>query len=124
MRAMSDSTQTPVAPGLYREGDERAPSAEKATTDMRIEITDKAAEKARTLLEQRGTPDACVRLGVKGGGCTGLAYVLIFEDRPPRATSDPRLAARRTAFVRPATGIRGKIGRTAFSGKGVRWPTG
>jgi iron-sulfur cluster assembly protein len=51
---------------------------------MKIEITPLAAEKAKGLLLKRGTPNAAVRLGIKGGGCTGLAYVLEFDDHPPR----------------------------------------
>lgn len=51
---------------------------------MKIEITPLAAEKAKALLEKRGTPNSSVRLGIKGGGCTGLAYVLEFDDNPPR----------------------------------------
>lgn len=39
---------------------------------------------ARQKLAQRGTPDASVRLGIKGGGCSGFSYVIQFEDEPPR----------------------------------------
>jgi iron-sulfur cluster assembly protein len=72
--------------GIYAEGDARAPRAEAATDEMKVTITAKAAEKAKLMLAKRGTPHAAVRLGIKGGGCTGLAYVLEFDDRPPRAT--------------------------------------
>jgi iron-sulfur cluster assembly protein len=49
-----------------------------------LTITDKAVEYARQKLAQRGTPDAAIRLGIKGGGCSGFSYVIQFEDDPPR----------------------------------------
>jgi len=47
-------------------------------------ITDKAVEFAKKKLATRGTPDAAIRLGIKGGGCSGFSYVIQFEDDPPR----------------------------------------
>ena len=49
-----------------------------------IVISDGAAEFARKRLEKRGTPDAAVRLGVKGGSCSGYSYVIQYEDKAPR----------------------------------------
>jgi iron-sulfur cluster assembly protein len=49
-----------------------------------IVITDKAVEFAKKKLAARGTPDAAIRLGIKGGGCSGFSYVIQFEDDPPR----------------------------------------
>jgi len=49
-----------------------------------ITISDKAVEFAKKKLLQRGTPDAAVRLGVKGGGCSGFSYVIQYEDTPPK----------------------------------------
>lgn len=37
-------------------------------------------------LNERGTPQASIRVGVQGGGCSGYAYILDFEDDPPRPT--------------------------------------
>jgi iron-sulfur cluster assembly protein len=45
-----------------------------------IEVTPEAAEQFGLRLEKRGTPEAMIRLGVRGGGCTGLSYEIIFED--------------------------------------------
>jgi iron-sulfur cluster assembly protein len=36
---------------------------------------------ARKALERRGTPDAALRLGVRGGGCSGASYVIEFADK-------------------------------------------
>ena len=49
-----------------------------------IVISEGAAEFARKRLEKRGTPGAAVRLGVKGGSCSGYSYVIQYEDSAPR----------------------------------------
>lgn len=54
------------------------------TSKASLTITDKAVEYARKKLAGRGTPDAAIRLGIKGGGCSGFSYVIQFEDDPPR----------------------------------------
>lgn len=50
-----------------------------------VRITAEAVSYARKRLLGRGTPDAAVRLGVRGGGCSGFNYVIEFSDDPPRA---------------------------------------
>jgi iron-sulfur cluster assembly protein len=39
-----------------------------------INITDKAAEKAKNLLKERGTESGALRVFVAGGGCSGYQY--------------------------------------------------
>ena len=39
-----------------------------------VTITDRAAEKAKLLLEQRGLPQGALRVFVVGGGCSGYQY--------------------------------------------------
>lgn len=41
-----------------------------------------AAEKVRELLEQRGTPTHALRLGVRGGGCSGNSYFMEWCEQP------------------------------------------
>jgi len=62
------------------------PAAPTETTAPKksVTITDGAVEYARKRLAQRGTPDAAIRLGVRGGGCSGFSYVIEFADDPPR----------------------------------------
>lgn len=43
---------------------------------MAIEITDRAVDEIRRLLEQEGISVGGLRVGVKGGGCSGFSYVL------------------------------------------------
>jgi len=49
-----------------------------------ITLTPAAAHHAKEALESRGTPDAAIRLGIRGGGCSGFSYVIEFDDNPPR----------------------------------------
>lgn len=51
-----------------------------------ITVTSRAAKVMREQLARRGTPQACVRLGIRGGGCTGFSYLFEFEDKGPRAS--------------------------------------
>ena len=43
-----------------------------------ITLTASAAEKVKKLLTQRGTPDIGLRIGVRGGGCSGNSYFMEF----------------------------------------------
>ena len=36
-------------------------------------------------MKKRGTPDASLRLGVRGGGCSGFTYVIEFHDGAPHS---------------------------------------
>ena len=62
----------------------QAPASEAPKSRREITISDKAVEFAKKKLAARGTPDAAVRLGVKGGGCSGFSYVIQYEDTPPQ----------------------------------------
>lgn len=46
-----------------------------------IDLTPKAVEMAKKAIDRRGTPTAALRLGVRGGGCSGASYVIEFADR-------------------------------------------
>lgn len=43
-----------------------------------ITLTPIAAEKVRALLDQRNTPETGLRIGVRGGGCSGNSYYMEF----------------------------------------------
>ncbi len=49
-----------------------------------IEISEKAAAHIRTLSREKGTPSGGLRLGVKGGGCSGLSYFIDWAAEPSR----------------------------------------
>jgi iron-sulfur cluster assembly accessory protein len=44
-------------------------------------LTDVAASKVKSLLEQEGRDDLRLRVGVQPGGCSGLIYQLYFDER-------------------------------------------
>ena len=67
----SVETREPIAPAP-------APTAKSVT------ISDAAVAYAKQRLAQRGTPEAAIRLGVRGGGCSGFSYVIEFADDAPR----------------------------------------
>ncbi len=46
-----------------------------------IELSDVAAAKVKSLLEQEGRDDLRLRVGVQPGGCSGLIYQLYFDER-------------------------------------------
>lgn len=48
-----------------------------------ISLTDRALDRIRAVLAQEGLRDnGGIRLGVQGGGCSGLSYVVQFESGP------------------------------------------
>ena len=47
-------------------------------------VTERAAAVMRKQLQKRGTPQASIRFGIRGGGCTGYSYMFQFEDGEPR----------------------------------------
>ena len=49
-----------------------------------ILLTETAAKEVKRLMESQSMPDATLRLGVKGGGCSGLSYTLNFDTESPR----------------------------------------
>ncbi len=50
---------------------------------MAIMITDKAAEKLKLVFAEQSMPaESCLRIGVKGGGCSGFNYTLDVTDKP------------------------------------------
>ncbi len=46
---------------------------------MTIGLTDSAAKRIKEIMQQEGMTEGGLRIGVKGGGCSGLSYVLDME---------------------------------------------
>ena len=44
-----------------------------------IQISEIAARKIRTLMAKQGISEGGLRVGVKGGGCSGLSYIFAWE---------------------------------------------
>ena len=70
---------------------------------MAIEVTETAVREIKTIIEQQelNAEKACLRLGVKGGGCSGFSYMLdltqqqnegdeMFEQHGIKVVCDPK----------------------------------
>ena len=51
-----------------------------------ITITEAAGVEIARQRDKRGTPAAAIRVGIRGGGCTGFSYLFEWHDGEPRAT--------------------------------------
>ena len=47
---------------------------------FQLDVTDAAAAKAKSLLEQSKFKAGALRIGVKNGGCSGMRYELTFDE--------------------------------------------
>src|SRR3712207_4210887 len=56
-------------------------AASEELASHEVQLTDVAAGKVRTLLEQEGRDDLRLRVAVQPGGCSGLIYQLYFDER-------------------------------------------
>ena len=56
-----------------------APSTEAPTEG--VILTEGAASKVKSLLDQEGRDDLALRIAVQPGGCSGLRYQLFFDER-------------------------------------------
>ncbi|HEY4176968.1 MAG TPA: iron-sulfur cluster assembly accessory protein [Kofleriaceae bacterium] len=74
------------------------PPAPKVIGKREVEITTAAADEILVQRNKRGTPEARIRLGVRGGGCTGFTYVFEWAD-----------AARPTDSIFSATAKTGEV---------------
>jgi len=80
---LKNSVETPAAPAIH--------------------VTERAAQKIRQLLSKEGVPESTggLRVGVQGGGCSGLTYAMrldtqardrdkVFEEHGARVFVDPK----------------------------------
>ena len=51
----------------------------------RISVARPAVDVIAQQLRKRGTPESCLRVGIRGGGCSGFSYVIEYHDAPPHA---------------------------------------
>jgi iron-sulfur cluster assembly protein len=54
--------------------------AKAAPTKREIVVSESAAQEIAKQRDKRGTPNARIRVGVRGGGCTGFTYVFEWAD--------------------------------------------
>jgi iron-sulfur cluster assembly protein len=58
---------------------------ERVAKTPNIGVSPQAVDAIARQMQKRGTPDASLRLGIRGGGCSGFTYVIEFHDGAPRA---------------------------------------
>jgi iron-sulfur cluster assembly accessory protein len=56
-------------------------ATQETITAGSVVLSDVAAAKVKSLLEQEGRTDLALRVAVQPGGCSGLRYQLFFDDR-------------------------------------------
>ena len=72
---MSTTTSTPQS----------SPATQASPTKLNIEITQAAVDAIGLQIAKRGRPETALRVGIRGGGCSGFSYVIEFHDGPPNA---------------------------------------
>lgn len=75
---------TATADAAPARGDGASGEAE-AKSKRTLSVSDAAVQAIRAQLAKRGTPEGAIRVGIRGGGCSGFSYVIEFEDKPPRS---------------------------------------
>ena len=73
---MSEQAMTQTSPT------QTTPATPAAKPARGISLHDSAVEQLKKLLVERQTPEAGLRLAVRGGGCSGLAYVMEWSEKP------------------------------------------
>lgn len=63
-----------------------APNEPRAIPGNMIAISENAAKQIQLQREKRGTPTAAIRVGIRGGGCTGFSYLFEWDDGEPKKT--------------------------------------
>ena len=58
-------------------------NAASTTPKRGIEVTERAAKEIERVIAENELQDAYVRIGAKGGGCSGFTYVLDFDESGP-----------------------------------------
>jgi iron-sulfur cluster assembly protein len=60
--------------------DTASPTSDVSTQDAPIQISPNAAKEIRKIIQKKNIPEGYgLRVGVKGGGCSGMSYVLGFD---------------------------------------------
>lgn len=63
----------------------RTSEAPPASKRLAISITQGAVDAIKTQIAKRGVTGTALRVGIRGGGCSGFSYVIEFHDGEPRA---------------------------------------
>jgi iron-sulfur cluster assembly protein len=64
---------------------QRPASQPPASKKLGIVITQSAVDAVELQVAKRNVPNTALRVGIRGGGCSGFSYVVEFHDGEPRA---------------------------------------
>ncbi len=62
-----------------------APAAAPESKRLGIVIAQSAVDAIAVQVAKRGVPGTALRVGIRGGGCSGFSYVIEFHDGEPHA---------------------------------------
>ena len=62
-----------------------AATSTETQKQLAIDVTPKAVEAIKRQIQKRNMPNTALRVGIKGGGCSGFSYVIQFHDGEPHA---------------------------------------
>lgn len=85
---MNETTQQDPAPSTSERGavtPSSAPEAPLASKELGIVITQGAVDAVAAQIARRNVPGTVLRIGIRGGGCSGFSYVVEFSEGKPRA---------------------------------------
>lgn len=72
---------------LFRSGGPAKPVVPAEISDPEsVVLTFSAAQEVKRQAAKRGTPEAAIRVGLRGGGCSGYSYHFDWADGAPRNT--------------------------------------
>jgi iron-sulfur cluster assembly protein len=66
-----------------QEPKENAAGKASSASSLALGVAPGAVEAIARQMKKRGTPEASLRLGIRGGGCSGFTYVIEFHDGAP-----------------------------------------
>jgi iron-sulfur cluster assembly protein len=78
------SIESKPAEGVSAQPAQRESKPAGGAPSQGLQVTDRAVKRIRTAMEKEGVSPAegGLRLGVMGGGCSGLSYSIKFDTRP------------------------------------------
>lgn len=81
---MDDTTSTQPTSSTPEARAAGAASGPAARASSILTVLPRATARIKEMLAQHGQPaGTAIRIGVKGGGCSGFSYTFEFEPRPP-----------------------------------------
>jgi iron-sulfur cluster assembly protein len=86
MNESTHQTPAPQTPDKTSVESAAGPKSEPpASKKLGITITQAAVDAVEAQIAKRNVPKTALRVGIRGGGCSGFSYVVEFHDGEPRA---------------------------------------